>query len=190
MLHAVWFSEVPLGRPLHHFPVADISEEPMWCFCKLWTQLTTTDLSSCIKAGKPSSNPVWLVFSVKHPDEQVNISNYTVTACLFKKKCSFCKILFQYRPLRRVNKFYKYLEGNLRETQVGAFFILTGWNETWLIFSCPETRVALLALLHWEQVSWQEPGVHERQEPGAHQRKTQGTCIKNLANTLRKRVNK
>lgn len=124
MLHAVWFSEVPLGRPLHHFPVADISEEPMWCFCKLWTQLTTTDLSSCIKAGKPSSNPVWLVFSVKHPDEQVNISDYTVTACLFKKKCSFCKILFQYRPLRRVNKFYKYLEGNLRETQVVLFLYL------------------------------------------------------------------
>lgn len=77
MRHAVWFSELPLGRPLHGFAVAtDNSEQPtLRMFLQaVGTAHNNTSIHSLvkeaalsnIKPGEASSNVGWLFLPVTY----------------------------------------------------------------------------------------------------------------------------
>lgn len=103
MRHAVWFSELPLGRPLHGFAVAtDNSEQPtLRMFLQaVGTAHNNTAIHSLVKEaalsnlkpGEASSNVGWLFLPVTLTVKKKKK--------VFSKKHSFKKVLFQQWPLR------------------------------------------------------------------------------------------
>lgn len=108
MRHTVWFSELPLGRPLHGFAVAtDNSEQPtLRMFLQaVGTAHNNTSIHSLvkeaalsnIKPGEASSNVGWLFLPVTYSGTEGINSEKKKS---FKKNHSFKKVLFQKWPLR------------------------------------------------------------------------------------------